>query len=45
MMPRGSISRSNASRKASNSSADSVVSNGNFGRSANSFLRRIYSLQ
>jgi hypothetical protein len=32
MMPRGLISRSKASRKASNSSADSVMSNGNFGR-------------
>src|SRR5215469_8745115 len=39
MMPRGLISCSNASRKASNSSADSVISNGNFGRSANSFVR------
>src|SRR5262245_27986576 len=44
MIPRGLISCSKASRKASNSSADSVISNGNFGRSANSFLRRIYLL-
>src|SRR5262249_33829083 len=43
MIPRGLISRSKASRKASNSSADSVISNGDFGRSASSFLRRIYS--
>src|SRR5262249_49236880 len=41
MIPRGLISCSKASRKASNSSADSVISNGDFGRSANSFLRRI----
>src|SRR5262249_50896181 len=32
-------------RKASNSSADSVMSNDDFGRSANSFLRRIYLLR
>src|SRR5262249_44249824 len=41
MMPRGLISRSKASRKASNSSADSVISNGDFGRSVSSFVRRI----
>src|SRR5262249_52710139 len=43
MIPRGLISCSKASRKASNSSADSVMSNGNFGRSANSFLRISHS--
>jgi hypothetical protein len=41
MIPRGLISCSKASRTASNSSADSVISNGDFGRSANSFLGRI----
>src|SRR5262249_28605605 len=39
MIPRGLISRSKASRKASNSSADSVISNGNFGSSVSSFIR------
>src|SRR5262249_18369865 len=42
MIPRGLISCSKASRKASNSSADSVMSNGNFGRSVSSFVRRIF---
>src|SRR5262249_42887068 len=42
MIPFGLISCSKASRKASNSSADSVISNGNFGKSVSSFIRGIF---
>jgi hypothetical protein len=45
MIPRGLISCSKAVRNASNSSADSVMSNGDFGASTGSCVRGIFVLQ